>query len=422
MKECLYQVLQTEPIEVEQDVWVKCEEKSEDRPTSGGNQVMYVVTYKVCVYSKKQTVHYLKKVVDRWLKEYKDYKRDQLSGKQLIFMVRFPEQDFNNNNSTPTEDVQFSTFKTFRSFDNLFFEKKDEVLHDINFFLHEKEWHKKRGLPDSLGILCYGVPGCGKTSFIKALLKKTNRHGVIFSVNRQTRLESIEKLMRSEVLCDFPIPQDQRVYILEDIDAMGDLVTKRVNPTDDKPEEEMDDEAKKEVITREKEEEIFERQLFKWLKYGISKSSDHHLGFFLNLLDGLIETPGRIIVMTTNHIENLDPALIRPGRIDINIEFVKCSRVIVKQIISHFYNRGIDDWELDEEVTDDQITPAELTQICRANKFEFDGALHDLNKWMAAKKRSLEEQNIEPVEVTGDVEAKDEDASRPDDTMALRAD
>lgn len=129
----------------------RCEEKSEERTNSGGNQIISVITYKVCVYSKTKTVHLLKKVVDQWLREYKEYKRNQLSDKQLIFMVRFPENS-SNDNAEITEDIQFSTFKTFRSFDNLFFDQKEEVLSDINFFLHEKEWHKKRGLPDSLGI------------------------------------------------------------------------------------------------------------------------------------------------------------------------------------------------------------------------------------------------------------------------------
>lgn len=45
----------------------------------------------------------------------------------------------------------------------------------------------------------------------------------------------------------------------------------------------------------------------------------------LNVLDGVVETPGRIVIMTTNHPETLDPALIRPGRIDkrINLGYMK---------------------------------------------------------------------------------------------------
>lgn len=45
----------------------------------------------------------------------------------------------------------------------------------------------------------------------------------------------------------------------------------------------------------------------------------------LNVLDGVVDTPGRIVIMTTNLIEVLDPALIRPGRIDkrILLEYMK---------------------------------------------------------------------------------------------------
>lgn len=41
-----------------------------------------------------------------------------------------------------------------------------------------------------------------------------------------------------------------------------------------------------------------------------------NLAGLLNVLDGVVDTPNRIIIMTTNHPEKLDPALIRPGRIN----------------------------------------------------------------------------------------------------------
>lgn len=39
----------------------------------------------------------------------------------------------------------------------------------------------------------------------------------------------------------------------------------------------------------------------------------------MNVLDGVVDTPGRIVVVTTNVVDSLDPALIRPGRIDKKI-------------------------------------------------------------------------------------------------------
>ena len=51
--------------------------------------------------------------------------------------------------------------------------------------------------------------------------------------------------------------------------------------------------------------------------------NNNNLSFFLNIIDGLNECSGRIIIMTTNKIDYLDKAIIRPGRIDIKINFKK---------------------------------------------------------------------------------------------------
>eukprot|EP00914_Ancora_sagittata_P007555 GHVO01014786.1.p1 GENE.GHVO01014786.1~~GHVO01014786.1.p1 ORF type:complete len:167 (-),score=47.83 GHVO01014786.1:164-664(-) len=117
-----------------------------------------------------------------------------------------------------------------------------------------------------------------------------------------------------------------------------------------------------------------------FLKWNWKSSSEEHLAFFLNLLDGLIECPGRMIVMTTNHIDKLDPALIRPGRIDIKIEFRPLSRILMKDILSQFYEKQPDEWELPEAIRDEQFTPAEVTQFCRAYKHDFDRVLRELAK------------------------------------------
>eukprot|EP00914_Ancora_sagittata_P032364 GHVO01065511.1.p1 GENE.GHVO01065511.1~~GHVO01065511.1.p1 ORF type:complete len:228 (+),score=34.77 GHVO01065511.1:931-1614(+) len=190
-------------------------------------------------------------------------------------------------------------------------------------------------------------------------MKKTGRHGIVFSVNRNTKLETIERLMRSDTLCDFPIPQSDRLYVIEDIDAMGKLVHKRNAPDESDISDDSDDDYK----------------LLKLLKFGLDKTSEHHLAFLLNLLDGLIESPGRIIVMTTNHVDRLDPALIRPGRVDVKIEFQKSSRRITKQIISHFYEVDEDTWTLPSIIKDEMFTPAEIVQFCRAFKHSLSGAL-----------------------------------------------
>ena len=71
---------------------------------------------------------------------------------------------------------------------------------------------------------------------------------------------------------------------------------------------------------------------------------------------------GRMMVMTTNHVDKLDPALIRPGRVDLSLEFKRCKKKDIEDIFEHFFS---DENQLDmDNVNDDVWTPAEVAQIC----------------------------------------------------------
>ncbi|VDQ07173.1 unnamed protein product [Trichobilharzia regenti] len=61
------------------------------------------------------------------------------------------------------------------------------------------------------------------------------------------------------------------------------------------------------------------------------------LSGLLNALDGVTSTDGRIIFMTTNYIEKLDPALIRPGRVDMRVRVDMCDRSQLLKMFSRFY-------------------------------------------------------------------------------------
>jgi chaperone BCS1 len=62
------------------------------------------------------------------------------------------------------------------------------------------------------------------------------------------------------------------------------------------------------------------------------------LSGLLNALDGVASSEGRIVFMTTNYLDRLDPALIRPGRVDMKEFIGQCSRHQLVQMYRRFYN------------------------------------------------------------------------------------
>ena len=104
------------------------------------------------------------------------------------------------------------------------------------------------------------------------------------------------------------------------------------------------------------------------------------LSALLNILDGILETPGRIIIMTSNYPEMLDSALIRPGRIDLKVTFPYCDGDMIIELIQNFYNiiltekekKTIDDSELAK------MTPAEATKILFENFDDYSIAMNQI--------------------------------------------
>jgi SpoVK/Ycf46/Vps4 family AAA+-type ATPase len=82
----------------------------------------------------------------------------------------------------------------------------------------------------------------------------------------------------------------------------------------------------------------------------------------LNLWDGIRETPGRIMIISSNHYNDLDSALKRPGRIDITLELSYASRQVISEMYKHLFETSIDIDAL-ELVNDKFYSPAEIINI-----------------------------------------------------------
>lgn len=306
------------------------------------------------IYSDKYDLIYLQEWIDTRVEEYKQYiKHKSTDGQQLITVMQGKDE----------LKVEGSSWESTVTFKNSYFHNKDNILEKIDFFLNNKQWYIDHGIPYNLGILLYGEPGCGKTRFIKQLMNHTKRHGIDIKLSDSFDFNSLKDIIYNEEIdYNYIIPQDQRIIIFEDIDAMGDVVKERKEKKNKK--QQVVDSIES-IDSDEEGTTISNKKIMEKIISTATKSNTNNLSFLLNILDGLNECSGRIIIMTTNKIDHLDKALIRPGRIDIKIEFKRCSTYDVMMMIRMFWNMDIDINMIRIDV-DMKYTSAEVINIFRS--------------------------------------------------------
>merc|ERR1712241_241592 len=151
------------------------------------------------------------------------------------------------------------------------------------------------------GLLLHGEPGCGKTSTIKAIANMSQRHIVSVPLKNVKTISDLYNALYGGKINKSSIPMKKRLYVLEDIDCAG-----------------LDDIMKKRVAEPQKPAENNEN---KKPEPKVEEKTEIKLSDLLEAFDGVLEMNGRMMVMTTNHLEKLDPALIRPGRVNLSLEF-----------------------------------------------------------------------------------------------------
>ncbi|KIJ16773.1 hypothetical protein PAXINDRAFT_175993 [Paxillus involutus ATCC 200175] len=169
-----------------------------------------------------------------------------------------------------------------------------KIAQDVRAFLGRRQWYADRGIPYRRGYLLHGPPGSGKTSFIQALAGSLSYD--ICLLNLSERGLADDKLIH--LLSNAP---ERSFILIEDVDA---AFNKRVQTSED------------------------------------GYQSSVTFSGFLNALDGVASGEERIIFMTSNHIEKLDPALIRPGRVDLSVLVDDASPTQVRTLFTRFYGEG----------------------------------------------------------------------------------
>lgn len=210
-----------------------------------------------------------------------------------------------------------------KTMEGVFLNQKELLMSDLDKYTKSEHWYKLRSIPYKRGYLFHGAPGNGKTATCLAMADYLDRDIYFLSLND---VDGDKYLSRQ-----FTNLPPRSILVLEDVDAA-----------------------------------FSERK---------SKKTAISLSALLNCLDGALSRHDIITIMTTNHPEKLDPALIRAGRADIHLEITNPNKEMVEDYLQLFY----EDKSIKlTDFTKDTIAMVDVQNICLRNKDSHVKALKEI--------------------------------------------
>ncbi|XP_078168665.1 AAA-ATPase At3g50940-like [Carex rostrata] len=239
-------------------------------------------------------------------------------------------------------------------------EMKQSLMDDLALFVKRKDYYKRIGKAWKRGYLLYGPPGTGKSSLVAAIANCLKFDVYDLELTEVRWNSSLRRLLIGM--------SNRSILVIEDIDCTVDLQQRDENP------------------------------------YAGGDDEKITLSGLLNFVDGLWSTSGeeRIIVFTTNYKERLDPALTRPGRMDMHIHMGYCSPCGFRVLVRNYHS--IDDHalfpEIEELLKKVEVTPAEVAEVLMKSDIT-ETALEQLIEFLKGKKEGANEGEKD-IEKTGE--------------------
>ncbi|KAK7291889.1 hypothetical protein RIF29_07412 [Crotalaria pallida] len=306
----------------------------------------------------------------------------------------------------PWESVPFKHPSTF---DTLAMdpERKNQIMEDLQDFANGQGFYQKTGRAWKRGYLLYGPPGTGKSSMIAAMANYLGYDIYDLELTEVHHNSELRKLLMKT--------SSKSIIVIEDIDCSINLTNRKKNKNNggggggsrsyyDSGAPELGcgggggggEDGGGNTIT---------------------------LSGLLNFTDGLWSCCGseRIFVFTTNHIEKLDPALLRSGRMDMHIFMDYCSFPALKILLKNYL--GCDECDLDESVLKEleevvdvaRMTPADISEVLIKNRRKKEKAVIELLetlKLRAQRNEKIGEQVGEEEEEEQEKRALDSDSPK----------
>ena len=192
-----------------------------------------------------------------------------------------------------------------------------DLFDDVEWFMQNEKWYNEKGVDYKRGYLLHGVPGCGKSSSIKAIANKYKMP--IFNLDLETIKTNSQLIsLTNDILCE--VPDKPYILTIEDFDR----------------------------------HEMFTQP---WVY--ANRKDKVTMQCILNVIDGIVESHGRLLIITCNDKDKImaNSALIRPGRVDKIIKFDYVDHEQAAQLINNYFGTQV---QIESENLKPELTPADL--------------------------------------------------------------
>ena len=425
------------PIEIENGIFISIEKVYSHREKKNSEAQDFKKINFTIMMSRDKRVDEMYNFIEKCEKTYNKKIEDRMTDK--IFIYEFLQSENTRSSSSDDDwndgrkdqklsnilcsEYQLNTTKDLKK--NCFFTDVDKIIKRIEFFINNKSWYESRGIPYQLGFLFYGPPGCGKTSTIKAIARELDRHIVnVNDIDKIKKVSDIKNIFYGDYINGRHIPTHKRLYVIDEFDKILDTISEKpaisnaaaamnamsanllngimgmgmgmsgeagsgviVVDSDTSSCENGNGDASNENGKR-KSTKKDDDGMIKGKQNGPSQSlmkqkSVINDADILTIMDGLVETSGRIIICTANDPSKISEPFKRPGRLDEHIEFTKCTRSMIVQLLELFYFTTLSEEQaakINNTENDIQFkySPAEINKFCFNNLTNVDDVINEI--------------------------------------------
>ena len=224
-----------------------------------------------------------------------------------------------------------SRFKRYKlsddkDFDSLFFPAKSDILRLVDDFRLSRGKFAIEGFPRKLGLLLSGPSGTGKTALVKALATYLGRHIITLQLEKiKTNQQLYDIMFEEQYSCtntdgkgkSETIPNDKVIFLME-VDGAFDIVrSRKADPASAASTPALKSDRMRDLL--------------------FNRADQLDLAGLLNALDGVVDSPGRVVIMSTSAVTELDAALVRPGRINRILHMNYLTKECAAQMLQHHF-------------------------------------------------------------------------------------